>query len=396
MPVVGSITPDTHLPELARALTGIHSAALEGREVRLQPRPVVARSWQRVMGLGLQPETYRRRDPIPAAEIARRRENSGLSGVVEELSQVIGDGTDRSHMLLVVADADGIILWREGSSKVRRHADSFGFMEGAVWTEAQVGTNAIGTALAEGAPVQLFSAEHFERIQHSWYCTATPIHNPITGDLMGVIDVSGPAFTLHPAIEMLVEATRRLAEARILRRHADSLEDLRRSVEPLLTGVRGAAVVVDDDGWIAVSRGIRVKSRLSVPSEGKTVRVPGLGPCKAQRLDRGWLLLPTTERQERTHLKVILGSEPVLEVVGETESWRTRLSSRHAQILMLLHVAGSDGLSAAALSRALFREDDHLVTVRAEVSRLRRIIGEFVLGNPYRLSPDVEFSIATG
>ena len=35
-----------------------------------------------------------------------------------------------------------------------------------------VGTNAIGTALAEAAPVQLFSAEHFEQAQHPWYCTA--------------------------------------------------------------------------------------------------------------------------------------------------------------------------------------------------------------------------------
>ncbi len=94
---------------------------------------------------------------------------------------------------------------------------------------------------------------------------------------MGVIDVSGPAFTLHPAIEMLVEATRRSAEARILRRHADSLNELRRCVEPLLVGVRGPVVVIDDDGWVAVSRGVRLKSRLSVPIEGRFVEVPGLG-----------------------------------------------------------------------------------------------------------------------
>ncbi len=393
MAVVGSITPDTHLRELARALTGIHSAVLEGRPAPLSPRPVVARSWERVMNLGLEPETYRRRDPLPAEEIARRREDSGLSGVVDELAQMIGDGTDRSHMLLVVTDADGVILWREGSSKVRRHADSFGFMEGAVWTEAQVGTNAIGTALAEAAPVQLFSAEHYERIQHAWYCTATPIHNPVTGDLLGVIDVSGPAFTLHPAIEMLVEATRRLAEARILRRHADSLESLRRSVEPMLAGISGPAVVVDDAGWVAVSRGIRLGSRLSVPSEGRFLKVPGLGVCAPERLDHGWLLLPDRPRDRVTRLNLILGDEPILEVDGGGEAWRCRLSSRHAQILHLLDSAGSSGLSAAALSRALYGGEDHLVTVRAEVSRLRRILGECIVSNPYRLASNVTLSI---
>ncbi len=63
---------------------------------------------------------------------------------------------------------------------------------------------------------------------------------------------------------------------------------------------------------------------------------------------------------------------------------------------MLLHSAGPSGLTSAALSRALFGEDDHLVTVRAEVSRLRRIIGEFILGNPYRLSSEVTVSVSTG
>lgn len=348
------------------------------------------------MSLGLEPETYRRRDPLPDEEIALRRERSGLSGVVEELAQVIGDGTDRSHMLLVVTDADGIILWREGSSKVRRHADSFGFMEGAVWTEAQVGTNAIGTALAEAAPVQLFSAEHYERIQHAWYCTATPIHNPVTGDLMGVIDVSGPAFTLHPAIEMLVEATRRLAEARILRRHADSLEMLRRSAEPRLAGISGPAVVVDNEGWVAVSRGVRLRQRLSAPSEGRSVKVPGLGMCAPERLDTGWLLLPTRAREQVTRLHLTQGSEPLLEIIDESggQSWRCQVSSRHAQILELLHIAGPGGLTAAALSRAMYGGEDHLVTVRAEMSRLRRIVGEFISSNPYRLAPGVRLTVS--
>jgi len=161
----------------------------------------------------------------------------------------------------------------------------------------------------------------------------------------------------------------------------------------MLAGIRGPAVVVDDDGWIAVSRGVRLKSRLSVPGEGRVTRVPGIGPCAAQRLDHGWLLLPTSHRREATQLHLVLGTEPVLEVAGVADTWRCRLSSRHAQIVMLLQAAGSQGMTAAALSRALFGEDDHLVTVRAEVSRLRRIMGEFILGNPYRLSTEVTVSI---
>ena len=76
---------------------------------------------------------------------------------------------------MVVADADGIdALARGVGRRAAAGPTGLGFTEGATWTEDHVGTNAIGTALAEQAPVQLFSAEHFEEGQHPWYCTASP------------------------------------------------------------------------------------------------------------------------------------------------------------------------------------------------------------------------------
>ena len=80
--------------------------------------------------------------------------------------------------------------------------------------------------------MQLFSAEHFEADQHPWYCTASPIHDPRTGDLLGIVDVSGPAMTLHPAIVALVETAVRLAEAQLWRHHELRLERLRQSAAP--------------------------------------------------------------------------------------------------------------------------------------------------------------------
>ncbi len=281
MTVIESIAPGTNLPQLAQTLRHVHSAVLEGRPTPVQPREVVRRSWDRVVSYGLSPDGAPRADPLPPEELERRRTASGLDGVVDELAQLIGDGTDRAHMLLVVTDADGTILWRNGTSAVRRHADSFGFAEGAIWTEASVGTNAIGTALAEAAPVQLFAAEHYEQAQHPWYCTATPIHDPRDGRMLGIVDVSGPALTLHPAIRALVEATRRLAEARLLAQHQECLDSLRRVAEPILAGCHGPAVVVDDDGWVAASRGIGPLRRVAAPTAGRPRRNWSCWPCCA-------------------------------------------------------------------------------------------------------------------
>ena len=66
------------------------------------------------------------------------------------------------------------------------------------------------------------------------------------------------------------------------------------------------------------------------------------------------------------------------------------LSARHAEVLRIVAAAGPAGITAAGLGRALFGDDGHEVTARAEVSRLRRVVGALVESSPYRLSDGVE------
>lgn len=379
--------PGQHLPTYARELVRMHDAVIAGSRSALRPRALVSRSWNRVLDLGLRADDVNTRDWLGPAEIGRRQEASPLRSVVPDLRTVVGSLADASQLLLVVADHEGVILWRSGTPAVRRRADSLGFFEGADWTERRVGTNAIGTALAEDAPVELLAGEHFEQGQHPWYCTATPVHDPRTGSLLGVIDVSGPALTLHPAIGALVETGRMLAESRLWRYHQERLERLRSSV--LLTG---PSLVVDDHGWVAASHGVAVGSRIAVPVAGQPVAVPGLGACAPERLAGGWLIRPSSV--DRTvSLELDLTRTPQVRLSGGDADWRRTVTRRHAEILVLLHRAGRTGLSAEALSRAVYGDAEHVVTVRAEVSRLRRLLGALVETRPYRLSGDVRMTV---
>lgn len=325
------------------------------------------------------------------ADLERRRRASALSLVVEDIRAVLTPVADASRFIVVVTDADGVVLWREGAPAVLREADAIGFAEGATWTEERVGTNAIGTALAEQAPVQLFTAEHFEEVQHPWYCTASPVHDPRTGALLGVVDVSGPAGAFHPAIVALVATATTLAEAALRRRHEKSLLALRRSAEHLVATASGPLLVVDDDGWVAHQAGILVRERLASPRTDRPLSVPGLGLCLPERLDGGWLVRPRGRAVELTARLRDMGHEVVLEVSGaaDTTHWRVALTPRHAAILRLLATAGRDGLSAAQLSQLLFGDTEHQVTVRAEVSRLRRVVGALVATAPYRVAEGV-------
>jgi hypothetical protein len=395
-----AIAPGTNLSEHARMLLRVHDAVLAGSRPPVAPRRVVQRSWSRVLGLGLDASHTNVRQVLEPDDVERRRRESALSLVVDELRAMLGSVADASHFLVVVSDADGVLLWREGSASVRLRADRLGFVEGARWTEQVVGTNAIGTALAEAAPVQLFSAEHFEQDQHPWYCTAAPIHDPRTGELLGVVDVSGPALTLHPVIGALVEGAARLAEARLWVHHEQRLERLRRSQEGLLSTVRGPLLLVDDDGWVAHQAGIAVRQRVEVPRAGRALAVPGMGLCVPERLGEGWLVRPRADGTAGNAQLVaeldLSGRAPVLTLQSDDEPWRTTLTRRHAEVLVLLHRAGSRGLTPAALSAGLFGDEEHVVTARAEVSRLRRVVGGLVGTAPYRLADGVVLSVIDG
>ncbi len=392
-PSYAAVQPGTDLGHHARALRRVHDAVLGGVRPPDQPRALVARSWQRVMGLGLDPTRPNARDPLPRTVVETRRRESGLALVIDDVRSVLCSVADASRFIVVVTDALGTILWREGSARVLMEADRLGFSEGAVWTEEHVGTNAIGTALAEAAPVQLFSAEHFEEGQIPWYCTASPIHDPRTGELLGVVDVSGPALTLHPALVALVETATRLAEAQLWRRHQERLERLRRSAGPLLATTSGPLLLVDDHGWVAHHSGVAARDRIAVPDEHRTLAVPGLGLCVPERLTDGWLVRPSPAAGRITATLDLRGDEALLEVSSADGAWRTPLSRRHASLLAELAAAGREGVSAASLSRTTYGDDAHQVTVRAEISRLRRTVGALVTTGPYRISADVDLTV---
>lgn len=388
-----AVAPGTDLSGYARDLIRMHEAVIGGGRSPLRPRPLVARSWSRAMAAGLTPDRIGARAMLAVDDVERRRRESPLGSVIEDLTQTVSClGESSSQLMLVVTDAEGVVLWRYGSAKVRHHADSLGFREGAWWTEDAVGTNAIGTALAEASPVQLFSGEHFEQFQHPWYCTAAPIHDPRTGDLLGIVDISGPALTLHPAVTALVATGVRLAESQLWRQHESRLARLRAAAGPALAALTGPAVLVDEHGWVAHATGITA-GRVAVPRADRAITVPGLGQCVAEQLADGWLIRPDAGARV-VRMELDLSGPPTVRVYGSETDWGSSLSARHAEIVLLLHLRKS--MTVHQLSNALFGDPDHAVAVRAEVSRLRRVLGAVVQSRPYRLAESVHLTIELG
>jgi hypothetical protein len=385
---VCAIRPGVDLGRYARMLALVHDAVLSGALPPAPPRRLVARSWQRVREQGVDPDRGDPPGPVPVEQVEQRRERSPLQPVLPELRAALTSVAEDARHIMVITDADGVLLWREGATAVRHRADRLGFTEGANWSEGSVGSNAIGTALAEDAPVQMFAAEHFVRTHHAWTCTACPLHDPRSGELLGVVDVSGPAATVHPTTVALVGTAVKLAEASLWRRHEGRLQALRAVAAPVLSRLPGAGMVVDDHGWVAAVTGIPSLERVSVPRADRPVAVPGVGLLLPEPVPGGWLL--RAAGTGRLRLALDLESRPPRALVDGSTRWVHPLSPRHAEVLVLLAHAGAGGMDAGALSTALYGDRAHLVTVRAEMSRLRRSLGGLLLARPYRIAPDVE------
>ncbi|WBO63077.1 GAF domain-containing protein [Streptomyces camelliae] len=383
--------------QAARVLSEVREATLAGHRARIAPRPVIEQSWGRMLRSGVDPDHDFRSGLLPSDEIRRRREESPLRHVLSVLRDGLLSVADIAQHIMVVADADGRVLWREGATQVLRKADGLGFELGADWREDVVGTNGVGTPAVVRRPVQVFAGEHFVRSHVSWTCTGAPITDPRDGRLIGVVDVSGPLETMHPATLAWVDAVAKLAEARLRELHLDSLERLRSVAAPVLARLEGQALVVDRDGWSAAVSGMPYVRRVALPkSLSPGLRwLPSLGSCAVEPLAGGWLLRAAQEppaTAARIVLDLAKAGRSTLTVTGSAGAWSRELSPRHAELIFLLaeHRAGR---SAAALAGDLFGDSSRTVTVRAEMSRIRRYLGELLQHRPYRFCEDVEIDV---
>jgi hypothetical protein len=396
----------THVPHLAgvdtaraaRVLNDIRSATLSGRHTPLAPRPVIEESWSRMLRGGVDPDHDFRAGLLPSEEVQRRRESTRLRHVLPVLREGLLSVADIAHHIMVVADDDGRVLWREGSSPVLRKADGTGFELGADWRENVVGTNGIGTPVVVRRPVQVFASEHFVRSQTSWTCTGAPIKDPRDGRLIGVVDVSGPLDTMHPATLAWVDSVAKLAESRLRELHLASLEQLRAVAAPVLARLTGRALVVDRDGWTAAVTGMPYAHRIALPKSPPPGRrwLPALGLCTLEPLAGGWLIRATDEPEPQGATRIVLDlAQPrrwTVTVAGGAGTWSHELSPRHAELLYLLALHPS-GRGAAGLAADMFGDPGRTVTVRAELSRVRRYLGAFLEHRPYRFSEDAEVEV---
>ncbi|WP_369803609.1 GAF domain-containing protein [Mycobacterium sp. NAZ190054] len=385
-----AIAPGQDPRSYARLMAAVYEATMAGARAPARPRRVIWESWQRMITKGLRPD--RRTPPVAETDtVEALRRDSGLTSVVEDMTRGLDSLVSTGDNIVALADARGRVLWRSGAPKVLANADKLGFVEGADWAEKTVGTNALGTALISQRAVQVFCAEHYNRNQHPWTCAGAPIRDPRTGRVLGVVDVTGPAATVHPTTVALIDAVARLAESRLREQRDDQLNRLRTIAAPILARIGSPALAVDADGWVAAVDSMPVRNRILLPSdlEPGHVWVPSLGTCDVETLPGGWLVRVVGDDTEQTVSRVTLdlhdSAARVLTMTGQYGNWRHDISLRHAEILLIL-ASRPDGRSAPELAVDLYGDPSRVGAVRVEMSRLRKQFAGLISGRPYRFA----------
>ena len=293
-------------------------------------RAHVADSWVRSAAAGVRTDTVDAPITLPGDALRDHREAHPLASVFPLLDDVLGQAARDCDAIMAVSDAAGQLLWVCGTPSVLRRAELIGFVEGSNWDERLAGTNAPGMALRLDQSVNVVGAEHFRQSVQRWSCAATPIHDPATQGLLGVLDITGADNIIVPQTMAMVRAAARMAEAELAR-------------ELLVRSSSG-------QGHASTSSG-----------RGLAVVIEALGRSDA-------LLTVDDSRGRRETL---------------------RLSPRHSEILLLL-ASAPRGLSGDELAILLYEEDSAASTLRVELGRLRALLGDDLLASrPYRLVAEV-------
>ena len=171
-----------------------HAWVLRSRGAALPPGglppPEILDSWVRCSRAGLDLAASPPIQVVDGGDLARRRERAEVVrrlalAELETLCQQIAG----SNFLLAFADPEGVVLDLYADNRFLTSGSATDIVTGSLWSEAQAGTNGLGTALATGRPVAVNGLEHFLFKYGDISCTAAPIRDAY-GQVVGALDAS--------------------------------------------------------------------------------------------------------------------------------------------------------------------------------------------------------------
>lgn len=277
-------------PKNNKQIKGAWEKFLSGEEYSASAglRPTIDASWRRCLVSRVDPARDQAQSLIDGngLEALRQRHARLISAsapfMVQSTSFLAETGT-----VMILADPEGTILDVEGDPRLRAEIARIQLVPGASWSESASGTNAIGTALALGQPIQVHGSEHFCEGIQKWSCSAAVIRDPLSAAIIGVLDISGFSCAYNQYSLPLVAMTAERIENRLAELEMAQQFRLLESTLPRLASCDG--VLVFDRHGNLVKANEKAAGALSawdvrLPLDSH-ILLPGAAVAPAPRLD---------------------------------------------------------------------------------------------------------------
>ena len=172
---------------------------------------VVAASWERSRSAGVDASTSE------AAYHSDLDVSSRLVRCSRPIIARLSEETSNIPLSIAVTDGKARVLSRVDNSRtIGLLLDDVSFAPGFDYAEGGMGTNGVGTVFESGQPIQIVGPEHFHERLQPFACSGTPIRDPLSGRIEGVLDISCLVEHSSPLMHSLVRSAAHDIERNLL------------------------------------------------------------------------------------------------------------------------------------------------------------------------------------
>ena len=214
-------------------------------------RNEIAASWKRSLDFSVDPYDGACKDVLERHELSLLlEEKKNIINIARPIMKTLYKSVQGNSFVVVLTSEKGRILEMIGDEEVLQSAQEISFTVGADWSEASVGTNAIGTCLALDKPVQIAGDEHFCQKHHPWFCSSAPIHE-YSGSMIGCLNLSCSVERDYKKDQGMVVAAVRAIENQLHRGETqEKLLEAHKHLTAVMSSISEGIMSVDEKGVI--------------------------------------------------------------------------------------------------------------------------------------------------
>ncbi|MET0692385.1 MAG: helix-turn-helix domain-containing protein [Propionibacteriaceae bacterium] len=172
--------------------------------------PRIQASWRRCAERGLAS------DSLEVPHNAEIDTDSALLRLATPVLRALQASLADEPVSVMLSEADGTVVGRFCADRAILTAlDEVALAPGSTFSEAAVGTNGFGLALVDDRASLVQGREHYSEPLSTFTCAGTPVHDPVTGQVVGALSLTTWSMRRHDLLMALASQTAMNIEARM-------------------------------------------------------------------------------------------------------------------------------------------------------------------------------------